>query len=281
MKTKIFLSFLMLILLSSCYTKDSSSNDITQEPENTNISIEEDDTESWEDDLQEEQTQTNSVQEDTSSEDTNTKTQTEVQIVSDIETESFMEANVSMTWKSDSTVDTTQSNQQPKEESKENVQSEVAQESKTQQEVKVEKTTDQKLRERLTSLQYEVTQNGATEKPYENKYWDNYEEWIYVDIIDGTPLFSSTTKFKSNTGWPSFTKPISGSSILELDDNSLWFTRIEAKSASSNSHLWHIFNDGPQDQWWLRYCINSAALRFVAKADMKSQGYQNYLYLFE
>lgn len=137
------------------------------------------------------------------------------------------------------------------------------------------------LKSRLTPIQYEVTQNWATEKAYQNPYWDTYEDGIYVDIIDGTALFSSTTKFKSWTGWPSFTKPISSSSIVELEDNLLWYTRTEVKSSASNSHLWHIFSDGPKDEGWLRYCINSASLRFIGKKDMKEEWYGEYLYLFD
>ena len=120
-----------------------------------------------------------------------------------------------------------------------------------------------------------------SDKAYDNPYWDNYEDWIYVDIIDGTPLFSSTDKYKSNTGWPSFTQPISDWVVDEVEDNLLWFTRIEARGATSDSHLWHIFTDGPQDEWGLRYCMNSASLKFIPKAELQEEWLAQYLYLFE
>jgi hypothetical protein len=126
-----------------------------------------------------------------------TNNETQAQVVSDIENESFLEVNVSV--------------------------------DKDEPVYEEELSEDEKLRARLTNIQYEVTQNSATEKAYENAYWDNYEEGIYVDIIDGTALFSSTTKFKSNTGWPSFSKPISARNIVEVEDNLLWFTRIELR----------------------------------------------------
>lgn len=142
-------------------------------------------------------------------------------------------------------------------------------------------TSDQALKERLTPVQYEVTQNSATEKPYTNAYWKHYEEWIYVDIVDGTALFSSTDKYDSNTGWPSFTNPIQEESLEEHEDNELFYTRVEVRWTNSDSHLWHIFTDWPKDSGWLRYCINSASLNFIPKDQMEASWYGQYLYLFE
>lgn len=136
------------------------------------------------------------------------------------------------------------------------------------------------LKKRLTPLQYDVTQNAATEKPFDNAYFDNFEEGIYVDIINGEVLFSSTDKFKTNTGWPAFAKPISQDAVDELEDLRFNMTRIEVTSASSASHLWHIFNDGPKELWGLRYCINSASLKFIAKQDLEAEGYGEYVKLF-
>lgn len=139
--------------------------------------------------------------------------------------------------------------------------------------------TKEELKKRLTPLQYKVTQEWGTEPPFHNKYWDNHEEGIYVDIIDGTPLFSSTDKFNSWTGWPSFTKPIDENFISEKTDNSLFMSRTEIKS--KDSHLWHVFNDWPSDKWGLRYCINSAALNFIPKEKLKGTKYEKYLILFK
>ena len=139
--------------------------------------------------------------------------------------------------------------------------------------------TKEELKKRLTPLQYKVTQEWGTEPPFHNKYWNNHKEWIYVDIIDGTPLFSSTDKFNSWTGWPSFTKPIDDNFTKEKTDNSLFMTRTEIKS--KDSHLWHVFNDWPSDKWGLRYCINSAALNFIPKEKLKGTKYEKYLKLFK
>jgi len=137
------------------------------------------------------------------------------------------------------------------------------------------------MKKKLTPLQYEVTQNWWTEKPFDNEYWDNHEDWIYVDIVDWTPLFSSLDKFDSWTGWPSFSKPIDDSMVEENEDDSLFMARTEVKSKSWNSHLGHVFNDWPADKWWMRYCINSAALKFIPVDELEGKGYWKYLKLFE
>ncbi len=137
------------------------------------------------------------------------------------------------------------------------------------------------LRKRLTPLQWEVTQHGATEKPYVNEYDNEFRPGIYVDITDGTPLFASSRKYNSGCGWPAFSKPISEKLITESPDHSYGRIRTEVRSAKSGAHLGHVFNDGPVDQGGLRYCINSAALRFIPKADMEKEGYGKYLPLIE
>jgi peptide methionine sulfoxide reductase msrA/msrB len=142
------------------------------------------------------------------------------------------------------------------------------------------KTDDQQLKALLTPLQYDVTQNEGTERAFNNEYWDNHEEGIYVDIVSGEPLFSSTDKFKSGTGWPSFTRPISDAALSVHTDSRFFMKRTELKSSMAGSHLGHLFDDGPEPTG-LRYCINSASLRFVPKAQMDAQGYGDYLSLFE
>lgn len=135
------------------------------------------------------------------------------------------------------------------------------------------------LRKRLTPLQYEVTQEAATEKPFSNEYWDNHKDGIYVDIVSGEPLFSSVDKFDSGTGWPSFTRPIAEGHIIESTDFKLLYPRTELKSKRAGSHLGHVFDDGPKPTG-KRYCINSAALKFIPADELQKQGYEEFAKLF-
>jgi peptide-methionine (R)-S-oxide reductase len=134
---------------------------------------------------------------------------------------------------------------------------------------------------RLSPEQYRVTQRKGTERPFNNEYWDNKEPGIYVDIVSGEPLFASTDKFDSNTGWPSFTKPIDSDNVVENPDTSYGMIQTEVRSTHGDSHLGHVFPDGPRDAGGLRYCINSASLRFISLDKLESEGYGKYRKLFE
>ena len=138
-------------------------------------------------------------------------------------------------------------------------------------------TKDPAVIARLTREQFRVTQQGGTEAPGTGKYLDNHEPGIYVDVVSGEPLFASSDKFDSHCGWPSFTKPIEPANVNELRDTSHGMVRTEVRSANGDSHLGHVFEDGPRDRGGLRYCINSAALRFIHRDDMEAEGYGEYL----
>lgn len=137
------------------------------------------------------------------------------------------------------------------------------------------------LKSKLTPLQYEVTQNSGTEPPFRNEFWDNHRDGLYVDIVSGKPLFSSKDKFDSGCGWPSFAKPLEPGEVKEHVDSTFGMDRTEVRSSTANSHLGHVFNDGPKKLGGLRYCINSASLRFIAKEDLEKEGYGKYLPMFE
>jgi len=136
------------------------------------------------------------------------------------------------------------------------------------------------LKKLLTPIQYRVTQEDGTEPAYRNEFWDNYDHGIYVDIVSGTALYSSLDKYDSNTGWPSFTHSINEAEIVQKPDTFFFMTRIEIRSATADSHLGHLFNDGPVDRGGLRHCINSASLRFVPLTEMEEKGYSKYLQRF-
>lgn len=148
-------------------------------------------------------------------------------------------------------------------------------------ETKYQKQDKKVLKEKLTSEQYNVTQENGTEMPFKNEYWDETREGIYVDITTGEPLFISTDKFESGCGWPSFSKPITKKLVEEKLDRTAGMTRVEVRSKTGDAHLGHVFNDGPEEKGGLRYCINSASLKFVPKAEMKAKGYGEYIALLD
>ena len=143
------------------------------------------------------------------------------------------------------------------------------------------KPNKEELKNTLSDLSYRVTQENATERPYTHEYDKNFKDGIYVDIVSGEALFSSKDKYDAGCGWPSFTKPLEKKNIIEKKDRSLMMTRTEVRSGNADSHLGHVFNDGPKEEGGLRYCINGASLRFIPKEELEKEGYGEYLDLFE
>lgn len=141
-------------------------------------------------------------------------------------------------------------------------------------------SSKEELKKRLTPMQYKVTQLNGTEPPFQNEFWDNEKEGLYVDIVSGEPLFSSLDKYDAGCGWPSFTKPLQDDNVKEKLDVSHNMVRTEVRSKEADSHMGHVFTDGPKEAGGLRYCINSAALRFIPKEDLDKEGYSQYLKLF-
>ena len=148
-------------------------------------------------------------------------------------------------------------------------------------ETEYNKPSKEELKEKLTALQYEVTQNAKTEHPYQNEYDDLFQKGIYVDIVSGEPLFLSTDKFQSGCGWPAFSKPIISDVITEKIDLQFGMVRTEVRSRYADSHLGHVFDDGPRDKGGLRYCINSSSLRFIPIEKMEAEGYGSYIELIK
>lgn len=142
------------------------------------------------------------------------------------------------------------------------------------------KPNDDELKKMLSEKQYSVTQKDGTERPFENEYYDNKEEGIYVDVVSGEPLFSSVHKYDSGTGWPSFTQPIDKTNIVEKEDSKMFMKRTEVRSKHGDSHLGHVFNDGPQESGGMRYCLNSSSLKFIPKSELAGTEYGEYLSLF-